>query len=39
MRLGVVRQDILKKMELGLHVKERVVFGQACSMHQERQIL
>lgn len=32
----VVGEDILKKVELGLHVKERVAYGQACSKYQER---
>ena len=37
MRAGVVGEDILKKVELGLYVKD--AFGQACTTYQERQIL
>lgn len=32
-----IREDILKKVELGLCVKD--AFGQACMMYKERQIL
>lgn len=37
MRVGVAREDILKEVELGLHVEGKVELGQACSVYQKTQ--
>lgn len=39
MKVGIVTGDMLKEVELGLHVKHRVELGQADSVYQERHIL